>query len=84
MSDSFHHRETHAKLHFRYQLLNKGQGNHDIFFVLNFWKSRPACDFKMNIMQENERQRSHNFVNDFVFSVLKLFFFSEKRMNLIS
>ena len=38
----------------------------------------------MNIMQENERQRSHNFVNDFVFSVLKLFFFSEKRMNLIS
>lgn len=38
----------------------------------------------MNIMQENERQRSHNFVNDFVFSVLKLLFFSEKRMNLIS
>lgn len=35
-------------------------------------------------MQENERQRSHNFVNDFVFSVLKLFFFSEERMNLIS
>lgn len=35
-------------------------------------------------MQENERQRSHNFVNDFVFSVLKLFFFSEKRINLIS
>ena len=35
-------------------------------------------------MQENERQRSHNFVNDFVFSVLKLLFFSEKRMNLIS
>lgn len=35
-------------------------------------------------MQENERQRSHNFENDFVFSVLKLFFFSEKRMNLIS
>ena len=30
-------------------------------------------------MQENERQRSHNFVNDFVFSVLKLLFFSEKK-----
>ena len=41
MSDSFHHRETLAKLHVRYQLLNKDQGNHDIFFVLNFWKSRP-------------------------------------------
>ena len=32
MSDSFHHRETHAKLHVRYQLLNKDKGNHDIFF----------------------------------------------------